>query len=109
LENRRNKMHRFLSVVSVLAMAFFMAIIVSCAPTEEAPAKPKVMLPEESSLNAYASLARNHIDELTKITELLAVTSEVKSLEWEKIAPLFKKYEGDDAHFMLYLVHKDGS
>lgn len=61
------------------------------------------------ALSAMIALVDGHIEKMVDSLELLALTGEVKSLDWEKMKPLLAKVQQNDVPSTVWFARADGS
>jgi hypothetical protein len=62
----------------------------------------------QSLLSVFVSYADLRFKSVQQSLEILATTSEVKSLKWEKIRDLFSEYQNSDKGLIVWLVLPNG-
>jgi hypothetical protein len=94
-------------ITIVIIISLLSTLFVGCVEKEDD--NYIVALKDEVALSAFMSIARCYIQTVNQELETLAMTDEIKSMDWQKAKPILANFKGDDPYFLIFYTNPDGS
>lgn len=96
-------------VVIIAILLSMIALNWQICAAEEPSSDPGLTLDGKIALSAMIALVDGHIEKMVDFLDILTLTGEVKSLDWEKMKPLLAKVQQDDVPSTVWFARTDGS
>lgn len=99
---------RRMVLVSALCLAL-LAACVGCAQQPPAPGGVQIWIDGQTGLSGAVALIDNHIQSMVSTMQVLAVTDEVKSGNWDTMSGILTKFQESQILAAVWFAFPDGS